>query len=253
MKPIVIVKAGATFPWMARALNDFEHWTAREMGLSMAEVRVISVVQGERLPEPGGVGAVVVTGSHSMVTDRETWSERLAVWIEKVVENQVPFLGICYGHQLLAHATGGRVGYLLRGREIGTVTVRLTPAGREDPLLGGLPAEFPAHSSHKQTVLGLPRGATLLAEGEEEPHHSFRIGATAWGVQFHPEFDTRVMLAYISAQEEELLREGCDLPALRAGVVDTSDASSLPRRFVALARGVGSSEGVQVLAGITQP
>ena len=253
MKPIVIVKAGVTFPWMARTLNDFEHWTARAMGLSMAEVRVVSAVQGERPPEPEGVGAVVVTGSHSMVTNRETWSERLAVWIEKVVENRVPFLGICYGHQLLAHATGGRVGYLLRGREIGTVRVRLTVAGRADPLLGGLPAEFPAHASHQQTVLELPRGATLLAESEEEPHHSFRIGPAAWGVQFHPEFDTRVMLAYISAQEEEHLREGRDLPALRAGVVNTPDASSLPRRFVALARGSGCSEGVQVPAGISQP
>jgi GMP synthase (glutamine-hydrolysing) len=253
MKPIVIVKAGATFPWMARALNDFEHWTAREMGLSMAEVRVCAVVQGERLPEPGGVGAVVVTGSHAMVTNRETWSERLTVWIEKVVENQVPFLGICYGHQLLAHATGGKVGYRLRGREIGTVRVRLTQAGREDSLLGGLPAEFRAHSSHQQTVLELPQGATLLAQGEEERHHAFRIGPAAWGVQFHPEFDTRVMLAYISAQEEELLREGRDLPALRAGIVNTPEASSLPRRFVALVRGVGGRAGERGPTGNSQP
>ncbi|MEZ4555438.1 MAG: gamma-glutamyl-gamma-aminobutyrate hydrolase family protein [Caldilineaceae bacterium] len=51
-----------------------------------------------------------MTGSHSMVTDRAAWSERSADWLRAVVAAEWPVLGICFGHQLLAHAWGGVVG-----------------------------------------------------------------------------------------------------------------------------------------------
>src|SRR5690348_8631928 len=75
------------------------------------------------------IAGVVVTGSHSMVSHREPWSERAAQWLAGVVESdRVPVLGICYGHQLLAHALGGEAGDHPAAIEIGTVQVRTTEA-----------------------------------------------------------------------------------------------------------------------------
>ena len=87
------------------------------------------------------------------LTDNETWKQVLASWIPKVLERNIPLLGICFGHQLLAKAMGGYSDYHPRGREIGTVSIQLSPEGRQDRLLGYLPDEFYAHTTHAQTII----------------------------------------------------------------------------------------------------
>ena len=151
---------------------------------------------GQALPAQADIAGVVVTGSHSMVSDREPWSEAAAAWLRDAVAAEVPVLGICYGHQLLAHALGGEVGYHPQGIELGTVPVSLHDAAQDDPLFAGLPTQFDAQAAHRQSVRRLPEGATLLAGNHFEPHHAFRFGTRAWGVQFHPEFGEAATRAY---------------------------------------------------------
>lgn len=114
------------------------------------------------LPNPADIAGVVVTGSHAMVSERAAWSERLGQWLKRCVDAEVPVLGICYGHQLLAHALGGRVGDHPAGLEIGTHAVELTPAARQDPLFAALPESFPAQFVHRQSALELPPGANAV-------------------------------------------------------------------------------------------
>ena len=234
MKPILIVKAGTTFETTARALGDFEDWTIRGMGLSGEEVHVIAVYRNEPLPTDNEFSGVVVTGSHSMITSREPWSEELVQWIPRLIDQQIPFLGLCYGHQLLAYAMGGEVGNHPQGREIGTVRIHINEGGTKDELLSILPTEFLAHVTHIQTVLSLPSGAEVLASNAFEPHHAFRIGTCAWGVQFHPEFDAAIMRAYIGEQCEELRQEGLDTSTLYERVVETPHAAEILQRFASL-------------------
>ena len=196
---------------------------------------MVDAERGELLPVPEECGGVVVTGSHAMVTDRLPWSERLAEWIARLVEHQIPFLGICYGHQLLAHSLGGTVGYHPDGKEIGTVEIDLLPTIADDPLFGGLPRQFSVHVTHAQTVITLPAGTTRLATNSFEGNHAIRIGPCAWGVQFHPEYDERIMESYIREQEEELARAGRDLPEIYRTVRETPEAADLLRRFAELA------------------
>src|SRR5262245_61079370 len=106
------------------------------MGLAKSDVEVAAVAQGDPLPAPESPAGVVVTGSSAMVSHREPWSELTAEWLARAVELGTPVLGICYGHQLLAHALGGAVGRNPRGREIGTVEVRSLLPGQQDPLFG---------------------------------------------------------------------------------------------------------------------
>ncbi len=166
-----------------------------------------------------------------MVTDNLPWSIALEKWIPSLLSTGVPLFGICYGHQLLARAAGGEVGFHPQGKEIGTVAVDRLDAAIEDRLFHGLSASFPAHVTHTQTVLALPPGATRLAANRHEPNHAFRLGEVAWGVQFHPEYSADIMRAYIREQANEIVTTGMNLEALLQAVIPTPAAEDLPRRF----------------------
>jgi GMP synthase (glutamine-hydrolysing) len=160
-----------------------------------------------------------------MVTDDLPWSVKVEEWLVSLLEDDTPIFGICYGHQLLARAAGGRVGYCPSGKEIGTVSVELLVESANDPLLRSLPQSLLAHVTHAQTVLDLPPGATRLATNTHEPNHAFRLGQCAWGVQFHPEYSADIMRSYVEQQAEELESAGMDVPQILSTVRETPDAA----------------------------
>lgn len=229
-KPILVLLAGRTFPEISQADGDFDDWIAHGLGEQCLVMRM-DAREAEDLPELSGVAGVVVSGSHAMVSERLPWSERLAQWLKSCVDENVPVLGICYGHQLLAHGCGGFVDYHPEGIEIGTRTIQLTESARQDLLFANMPDAFPAQLVHSQSVRELPNGAVLLARGEHESHQAYRVGQCAWGVQFHPEFSAPAMKKYIQQLEQKLSGENCDAKALSLAVVDTPDSAKLLRRF----------------------
>src|SRR3546814_4890003 len=93
-----------------------------------------------------------------MVTERRDWSEATAAWLREAAHAGVPVFGICYGHQLLAHALGGAVGDNPNGRKLGTVAVDLLPAAADHPLFAGLPVRILAPATHQPSVLRAPEG-----------------------------------------------------------------------------------------------
>ena len=241
MKKVFIIQAGSTFTDTASKYGDFDEMTRRGLGLPLDDIRLIDAPRGEILPDPGACHGVVITGAHCMVTDNLPWSLAIEDWIPTLVQAEVPLLGICYGHQLLGRAMGGEVDFHPRGKEVGTFVVRKRPEGDNDPLLGKLPRQFAAHATHAQSVLTLPPGAALLAENDFEPHHAFRLGRCAWGVQFHPEFDRNIMRDYITAQADRLSRSGQDVSSLLQSLQETPEANSILAVFAKLAtEGVGS-------------
>jgi GMP synthase (glutamine-hydrolysing) len=171
-----------------------------------------------------------------MVTDREPWSETTAAWIARAVELGKPVLGICYGHQLMAHALGGEVRYNPRGREIGTTDVKLNSAAQSDPLFGRFAEILHLPVCHLQAVVRLPARATVLGSTLLDPHQVVRFGPLAWGVQFHPEFDANIVRAYIDARRDDMVREGMDPEALWHSATDTADGTFVLRRFAEIVR-----------------
>jgi GMP synthase (glutamine-hydrolysing) len=233
VKPLLIIKTGRTLRQVPAARGDFERWIAECMALDLGDCHTAEVSAGEALPDPHKVSGVVITGSAAMVSDRLPWSEATAAWLRDAGA-AVPVLGICYGHQLLAHAYGGTVDYHPRGREMGTTWVRQLPQATDDPLFAGIPAQFSVHVTHQQSVLALPPGAQVLASNEFEPHHAIRFRERVWGVQFHPEFDAEVMRAYLDARAPQLEAEGFKLDQMHAAVQETPESRTVLRNFAAL-------------------
>jgi GMP synthase (glutamine-hydrolysing) len=228
---LLILKTGDTFADMARELGDFEDWIRRGLQDPQREVRVIDARSATELPALDELSGVLITGSHDMVSHRAPWSEALARWLAQAVRADVPVLGICYGHQLLAHAMGGEVDDHPRGLEVGTVPICLDELAQDDPLLGGLPVTFLGQMVHQQSVRRLPPGAVRLAHSAHEPHAAFRVGRRAWGVQFHPEFSPSAMCGYIAHLDDALRRQGADPKAMREAVKATDWAAALLVRF----------------------
>ena len=235
MKKLFIIKAGSTFTETAKNYGDFEEMTRRVSGLGRKSVEVVDAVRSGQLPSSKDCCGAVITGAHCMVTDNLPWSLAIEDWIQTIVAAEIPLLGICYGHQLLGRAMGGQVDYHPQGKEVGTFDVRLRAECREDHLFSGLPPQFPVHATHSQSVLTLPPGAVLLAENNFEPHHAFRLGPCAWGVQFHPEYDSRIMRDYIQAQAESLVDAGRNPESLLGAVRETPAANSILKKFAGLA------------------
>ena len=237
-RKLVVVKTGTAEPSLRARRGDFEDWIRKGMRLAASGVLVVDVREGEVLPDPVAVRGVVVTGSPALVSEREPWSVAAEAWLRPVVNAGLPVLGICYGHQLLGQALGGRVGRNPQGREMGTVSVDLGGALRaRDPLLGGLPTRVTVQATHIESVLQLPEGATRLGSNAADPNHALRFGPRAWGVQFHPEFDADVMRAYVEARAEVLLAEGFDPDRIARETRDSPDGLALLRRFGEILRG----------------
>lgn len=233
--PFLILEAGLPVLPLRRH-GSFGHWIRVAAGLAPDDAVGCRVIAGDDLPQPEGFAGVIVSGSGAMVTERHDWSERSAVWLREANDRGLPVFGICYGHQLLAHALGGTVGDNPRGREMGTHPVDLHPEAGDDPLLAGLPVRFDAQLTHQQTVLSPPPGAVVLARSAGDDCQAFRVGEHAWGVQFHPEFSAGIMRGYIQARAEVIAAEGLCPKSLAAGVGAAPTARNVMRRFVRFAR-----------------
>jgi GMP synthase (glutamine-hydrolysing) len=143
-----------------------------------------------------GDGVVILGGTMSAHDgDQHAWIDPLKQLMVELVDAEVPTLGICLGHQLLAEAFGGRVTVAdPSGGEHGACEVYWTGAARTDPLLQRLAVNGSSVvvESHADVVTELPPHARLLASSEKYTNQAFRVGS-AVGVQFHPEASPDLM------------------------------------------------------------
>jgi GMP synthase (glutamine-hydrolysing) len=236
MKPLLLIKTGTAPAEVVARRGDFERWFIDGLDDPPSSIQVVRVDHDEQLRAPHHYRGAVVTGSAAMVSDRAPWSEQTGQWLATALQEHLPILGICYGHQLLAHALGGRAGPNPRGRQIGTVPAELTCEARTDPLLRDLPSRLDVQTTHVEVALELPNGARLLASTALDPLHAFIIGERCWGLQFHPEFDADVLRGYIDSRREVLEREGLDPDLLRRSTADTPYGKQILRRFSRICR-----------------
>lgn len=176
----------------------------------------------------GGAGAYSVTQTYG-------WTAALIALCRGCAERRLPLFGSCWGHQFIARAFGGTVVNDPTRAELGTHTVRLTEAGRTDPLFGTLPASFETQMGHHDRVSALPEGAVALATNDVAPNQAFRLrGLPIYGTQFHSELDAQAeldrLLAYRAYYPE--MADNDEFDRIVAGVRPTPAADGLLRAFL---------------------
>ena len=120
-------------------------------------------------------------------------------WIRVALVQGVPILGVCLGSQLLAKAAGAKV-YANGVKEIGWYELGLTPAAANDPLFAGVGPQATVFQWHGDTF-DLPDGAVHLASSPRCRHQAFRVGDSAWGLQFHVEMTPELVESWLDHPE----------------------------------------------------
>lgn len=182
-----------------------------------AELVRVEIDEGEQLPELRDFDGIVAMGGPMSVNDEaeQPWLVEEKRLIARAVQSGMPYWGVCLGVQLLASSLGARV-YPGAEPEVGLLPVLLTEAARVDPVFAGLPDELLTLQWHGDTF-DLPAGAVLLAGSPLFPHQAFRVGSSAYGVQFHLEVSP------------ELAREWAAVPAYRESLERTHGPGALDR------------------------
>jgi GMP synthase (glutamine-hydrolysing) len=138
----------------------------------------------------------------------------LSALLDEVVARDFPFFGACYGVGTLGVHQGGVIDRTY-AEPISAVRIRLTEAGRSDPVLAGMPAEFDAFVGHKEACRVLPPNAVLLGGSAACPVQVFRVRQNLYATQFHPELDLDALVTRVDVYQHA----GYYPPAERDAVV----------------------------------
>lgn len=138
-------------------------------------------------------GIIVGGSSLNMSTeDYSAWQLHVHSQLEELIHGTVPVFLICFGTGWLAQYTGGKVDHA-HSEESGPTFVKLTEAGRQDPLLTELPETFSSLTGHTESVSAVGTALTVLASGPTCPFQMVRYGDQVWASQFHAEMDAQAM------------------------------------------------------------
>ncbi|WP_374380360.1 type 1 glutamine amidotransferase [Dongia sp.] len=179
----------------------------------------VELDEGEAIPALDKYDALWVMGG-----PMDVWEEDQHPWLkpekaairEAVLTRKMPYLGLCLGHQLLGAALGGKVGKM-KAPEVGILDVELTAEGRADPIFAGMATRQKALQWHGAEVQTAPAGAIILASSPLCPNQAMRVGALAYGLQYHMELTSRTV------------PEWGEVPAYACSLDDTLGKGALPK------------------------
>lgn len=211
--------------------KDVGQWFVEGIGTPARECAVWRV-QIEPRPPVEAPAAVYLSGSSASVYDSEEWIGRLSRAVRAWAEREVPMLGVCFGHQMVAEALGGKVERNPKGWEVGVQEVDLTEEGMHDPLFRGFPRRFPVMQSHQDIVTRLPAGACVLAGNAMSVYQSFALGDRIRTVQFHPEYTPEHLRFLLTPRRGRLEAAGVDVDATLASIRQTPESGTILRRFL---------------------
>ncbi len=226
--PLAIWTTGAPVPGAEKARGDFFRMITEGVGDYPGGFLDVRSVEEPTYPSPSSVSGIIVSGSPARLTDQEPWMIITEQALQISVAAGVPILGICFGHQLLGEALGGRVTANPNGREIGTVD--LSKVG-DDPLFDGITEELHVVMSHLDAVVERPKNAAIIQTSKLDGHAALRYTEKVWSVQYHPEMDAEIVGHYVEERRAEIAAEGLDPDAILSARRDTGYGRQLLTRF----------------------
>ena len=200
--------------------GDYEDMFRRLFaGHGEVDVVIYDAIGGELPGRPGECDAWLTTGSRHSVNDDAQWIRALEGFVRDVAAARIPFIGICFGHQLIAKAMGGSVVRSERGWGVGLKEVEVSPEL-------GLGDSYRVLTSHQDQVESLPPDAEVLGWNEHCPVSMLRVGGTLIGIQGHPEFDAEYSAALMEMRRGTVIPEEAADAGL-ASLDEPSDSSRL--------------------------
>ena len=204
------------------------------------KVRTVRIDQGQALPpDLDDVHGVVSLGGPQSANDGDAWVAQEQALLREAHAAGIPVLGLCLGAQMLAKALGGEVSRMARPK-LGWITVKQASIGVEDVLHPGIGWSQKVFSSHGEHVAKLPEGATVVWKGTECPVQAFRVGATSYGFQYHPEWTRDTMTAELASMSDaDLAAAGTTRQAVRDATAEcAADAERRSHRVFETANSV---------------
>ncbi|NUT39035.1 MAG: type 1 glutamine amidotransferase [Thermoactinospora sp.] len=204
-------------PQERRLLDDlrvppYRQWIAAVTRLAPSQVEVVDVADGAALPDTIEAHGIIGGGSVHAAFEDLPWIRAVKEFYRRAATRGVPQLHICWSHQAMVIANGGMVVRGDNGRRFGIEELRLTPAGRRDPLFTGLPDTFELFTSHTDvaTVLGDDGQAdpVELAYSGHYRNEAVAFGARVRTLQPHPEVSADLLMPLARVRRETLVREG---------------------------------------------
>ncbi len=213
MTRIAILETGAPPPALATAYGDYPAMFRDLLGEGFA-LETFNVQAGE-WPDAGAFDAAIITGSSAGVYETDGWIAELLEWI-RAAKGRTRLVGVCFGHQAMAQALGGRVEKSDRGWGVGLHRYQVVSP---EPWMSPAATAVAIPASHQDQVVEKPAGARVLLRSDFTPFAGLAWGEDAISFQAHPEF-TPAFATDLTAGRHDRID-----PALVARAVDSLKAA----------------------------
>ena len=178
------------------------------------------------------ISGIIIGGSeYNLSAGNESyWIEKLKKYIFYAYANQLPLLGVCFGHQLIAESFGGKIKNK-RPRELGTVNIQLTPEGKKDLLFKGFNQSIDVIMSHQDIVADNSEIISSLAYNPFCNFQAIAVGKVLRGIQFHPDATKEKIEQQINRWHNEFRDEGINIDEVKKNLKDTPKAKLIFNNF----------------------
>ncbi|ACY16285.1 glutamine amidotransferase-related protein [Haliangium ochraceum] len=246
-KQVLLYVVGAPSEDVRAEFGTYIDWFARLFAAHDIDVRFfdghLEAGVAGHLSQLRGVDGVVITGSAASLTVPEPWMDATSAMVQRAHGEQMPLLGVCFGHQVIGAALGGRVIRNPRGWQLASADIELNEHGRGDPLFAGLDTRFRVNLSHQdivcETSLASAPQLRVLAGNPKAAIQALAAGPNMRGVQFHPEFSGPITSAYIKSRHAILAADAHSRQAdedhpdlLLAQVCDSPEGEAVLHNFL---------------------
>lgn len=214
-------------PDLREVAGDYADMWDRLFARHAPEIRLTRypVIDGVHLPDPGTHPAWLITGSRRSVFDTDPWIEQVLAFIQRVHAAEQPLVGVCFGHQAIAHGLGGETRRAATGWGIGVHDVNVV--GRRQQWMIPSRNHLRALVSHQDQVAVTPPGSAVLASNDHCAVWMLQVGETSLGIQGHPEFVPDYARALMEARAHRI--PPATLEAARESLTQPTDEQVLSR------------------------
>jgi GMP synthase-like glutamine amidotransferase len=188
------------------------------------ELTWFDACKGELPSNTDACDAYICTGSRYSVYEDRDWINGLKAFVRQLHAARKPFVGICFGHQVLAEALGGEVRAATQGWGVGILDMHVT---QTEPWMQPPKSNARLEYMHADQVQKLPPESVVLAEAPHCPVAMFKVGETMLGIEGHPEFPAPYVEALVTARKERIGEERAN--AALASLSQTPDDAVVAR------------------------